>query len=156
MFPILKMLPLIDGAGYKLFDAKMLSLTDGARNKLFGANMLASPSSWRWGLFSEGRMVIKEGYFYHISNDYFRDANDPSLMSNYEGGGYRPHFLAVSDPSNPDIYWMVPVSSKYAKYKALHDRILFKYRRCTKIVLGKCDGRDAAYLVQNPSHCRLF
>ncbi len=35
-----KMLPLIDGAGYKLFDTKMLSLTDGARNKLFGTKML--------------------------------------------------------------------------------------------------------------------
>lgn len=34
------MLPLIDGAGYKLFDTKMLSLTDGARNKLFGTKML--------------------------------------------------------------------------------------------------------------------
>ena len=34
------MLPLIDGAGYKLFDTKMLSLTDGARNKLFGMKML--------------------------------------------------------------------------------------------------------------------
>lgn len=34
------MLPLIDGAGYKLFDMKMLSLTDGARNKLFGTKML--------------------------------------------------------------------------------------------------------------------
>ena len=36
----MKMLPLIDGAGYKLFDTKMLSLTDGARNKLFGTKMM--------------------------------------------------------------------------------------------------------------------
>ena len=35
----MKMLPLIDGAGYKLFDAKMFSLTDGASNKLFGTKM---------------------------------------------------------------------------------------------------------------------
>ncbi len=35
------MLPLIDGAGYKLFDMKMLSLTDCARNKLFGMKMLS-------------------------------------------------------------------------------------------------------------------
>jgi len=36
----MKMLPLIDGAGYKLFNTKMFSLTDGARNKLFGTKML--------------------------------------------------------------------------------------------------------------------
>ena len=35
-----KMLPLIDGAGYKLFNTKMFSLTDGASNKLFGMKML--------------------------------------------------------------------------------------------------------------------
>ncbi len=36
------MLPLIDGAEYKLFDTIMLSLTDGASNKLFGMKMLFS------------------------------------------------------------------------------------------------------------------
>ena len=70
-------------------------------------------------------------------------------MSNYEGGGYRPHYFAIKDTINPDIFWMVPVSSKYEKYKSLYERIVQKYHRCTKIVLGKCDGRDAAYLIQN-------
>ena len=39
-----KMLPLIDGAEYKLFDTIILSLTDGASNKLFGMKMFASSS----------------------------------------------------------------------------------------------------------------
>lgn len=67
-------------------------------------------------------------------------------MSNYENGGYRPHYFAIKDSGNPDIFWMVPVSSQYGKYKALHDKMAAKYRRCTKIVLGKCGGKDAAYL----------
>lgn len=94
-------------------------------------------------------MTITEGYFYHIRDEYFSAVNEKTLMSNYENGGYRPHYFAIRDASNPDIFWMVPVSSQYAKYKALHDKMVAKYRRCTKIVLGKCGGKDAAYLVQN-------
>ena len=94
----MKMLPLIDGAGYKLFDAKMFSLTDGARKKLFGKKMLTPSPSAEVGFF-HGRylMIISEGYFYHISDSYFELANEGTLMSNYENGGYRPHYLAIRD-----------------------------------------------------------
>lgn len=94
-------------------------------------------------------MNIKEGYFYHIKNDYFSTVKDHNLMSNYENGGYRPHFFAIHDTSTPDIFWMIPVSSQYEKYKTLHDTMIKKYNHCTKIVLGKCGGKDAAYLIQN-------
>lgn len=50
------MLPLIDGAGYKLFDAKMLSLTDGASNKLFGTKMLPH-------LYFEGEVFLLEAAY---------------------------------------------------------------------------------------------
>ena len=36
----MKMLPLIDGTVYKLFDTKMFPLTDGAEYKLFGTNII--------------------------------------------------------------------------------------------------------------------
>ena len=94
-------------------------------------------------------MIISEGYFYHIKDEYFTTAGESTLMSNYENGGYRPHYFAVRDFSNPDIFWMIPVSSQYNKYKALHDKMVAKFHRCTKIVLGKCGGKDAAYLIQN-------
>lgn len=144
------MLPLIDGAGYKLFDAKMFSLTDGARNKLFGTKMLA-PSPFAEVGFFHGRhlMIISEGYFYHISDSYFELANEDTLMSNYENGGYRPHYLAIRDSENADIFWMVPVSSRYSKFQGIYQKQVAKYGKCTKIVLGKCGGKDAAFLVQN-------
>lgn len=94
-------------------------------------------------------MILSEGYFYHIKNDYFSTVNEETLMSNHENGGYRPHYFAVKDSPISDIFWMIPVSSQYAKYKALHDKMIEKYKRCTKIVLGKCGGKDAAYLIQN-------
>ena len=65
------MLPLIDDAGYKLFDAKMLSLTDGARNKLFGKKMLPHLHYGGGAFFAEECMIISEGYFYHIKDRYF-------------------------------------------------------------------------------------
>lgn len=145
----MKMLPLIDGAGYKLFDTKMLSLTDGARNKLFGTKMLPHLLYGGEAFLTEVHMTIAEGYFYHIKNEYFSTVNENTLMSNYENGGYRPHYFTVRDSSNSDILWMVPVSSQFNKYKALHDKMIAKYHHCTKIVLGKCGGKDAAYLVQN-------
>jgi len=47
------MMPLIDGAGYKLFDTTMIPLTDGAGYKLFGTNMLPHLSA-EMGLFLGG------------------------------------------------------------------------------------------------------
>jgi len=94
-------------------------------------------------------MLISEGYFYHISDSFFQLVADDTLMSNYENGHYRPHFLAVKDSTNSDIFWMIPVSSRYAKFQCIHDKQVAKYGRCTKIVLGSCGGRDAAFLIQN-------
>ena len=94
-------------------------------------------------------MIIAEGFFYHVKDTYFVFADEPTLMSNYENGGYRPHFLAVKDIDNPDIFWMVPVSSRYTKYATEYEKQVKKYKRCTKIVLGKCGSTDAAFLVQN-------
>ena len=94
-------------------------------------------------------MVIQDGYFYHIADRFFSDVREPSLMSNKENGGYRPHYLAVRDERNPDIFWMVPVSSKYEKYKNFHDKQVAKYKKCTKVVLGRFAGTDHAFLVQN-------
>lgn len=94
-------------------------------------------------------MIIQEGYFYHISDEFFEEVDDSTLMSNKENGGYRPHYFAIRDIHNPDIFWMVPVSSKYEKYKAFYDSQIAKYKRCTKVVLGTFAGTDHAFLVQN-------
>ena len=93
--------------------------------------------------------MIQEGFFYHLSDLFFSEACDPSLMANKENGGYRPHFLAIRDERNKDIFWMVPVSSKYQKYKEFHDKQVAKYKKCTKVVLGKFAGAMHAFLIQN-------
>lgn len=94
-------------------------------------------------------MNIQSGFFYHIKDAFFEEVRDSALMANKEDGNYRPHFLAVQDCQNTNIYWMIPVSSKFEKYKKIYNHQAAKYKRCTKIVLGKCDGWDAAFLIQN-------
>ena len=142
------MLPLTEGAGYKLFGAKMLPLTEGAGYKLFGAKMLPHPFI-EMGLFLRCKMLVNEGYFYHIRDEFFSLVQDRYLMANKENGAYRPHYLAVQDSHYTDIYWMIPVSSKVQKFRALCEQQKRRYGVCTKIVLGECGGQDAAFLIQN-------
>ena len=94
-------------------------------------------------------MLIAEGYFYHIRDEFFSFVQDRYLMANKEDDAYRPHYLAVQDSKNAAIYWMIPVSSKINKFRALYEHQKKKYGTCTKIVLGECGGRDAAFLIQN-------
>ena len=57
-------------------------------------------------------MEIKQGYSYHIQDEFFDMIQDKYLMSNKEGGNYRPHFLAIQDSKNKNLYWMIPISSQ--------------------------------------------
>ena len=123
----MKMFLLIDGAEYKLFDAKMFSLTDGARNKLFGTKMFTPSPLRRWGFYIGDSQCL----FLKVT----------SIIS-------VTHFFNLH-PKNSAIFWMIPVSSRYAKFQCIYEKQVKKYGRCTKIVLGKCGGKDAAFLIQN-------
>ena len=79
-------------------------------------------------------MKIQSGFFYHIKDIFFEEANDPTLMSNKEYGNYRPHFLAIKDSQNPLIFWMVPISSKYDKYQKIYNQQILKYKKCTYLM----------------------
>ena len=93
-------------------------------------------------------MLYKEGYVYHIRDEYFEKVNDSMLMQNKENGTYRPTFYCLKD-ENTYLLWMVPLSSRVDKFRAIHDKQAKKYGRCLTIVLGKFDGKSAAFLLQN-------
>ncbi|MCM1283773.1 MAG: hypothetical protein NC180_08525 [Muribaculaceae bacterium] len=42
-------------------------------------------------------MDYREGYVYHIKDEYFMKVNDPNLMQNKENGNYRPTFYCMRD-----------------------------------------------------------
>ncbi|RJV94283.1 hypothetical protein DWW15_16440 [Subdoligranulum sp. AF14-43] len=61
----------------------------------------------------------------------------------------RPCFFAFPDARIPEIYWIVPISSKYEKYKRIEQDKIKKYGRCNTIRFGTVLGRSAAFLIQN-------
>lgn len=94
-------------------------------------------------------MNVSVGKSYHMKDSFFSLVNDDKLMSNKEGGKYRPHFFFFADPQVKGIYWAVPQSTKVAKYQALVRQKIAKYGRCNTIVIGNFGGQDNAFLIQN-------
>ena len=94
-------------------------------------------------------MEIKQGYSYHIKDEFFDMIQDKYLMSNKEGGNYRPHFLAIQDSKNNNLYWMIPISSQVEKYKVIIEKKKQRYGKCNTIIIGKFAGKDNAFLIQN-------
>lgn len=64
-------------------------------------------------------MEIRQGYSYHIKDEFFDRVQDKYLMSNKENENYRPHFYAIQDKKNQVLYWMIPISSQVEKYKSI-------------------------------------
>ena len=94
-------------------------------------------------------MEIRQGYSYHIKDEFFNLVNDRYLMSNKENENYRPHYYAIQDKKNPAIYWMIPISSQAGKYKEVIKKKKKKYGKCNTIVIGKFAGKENAFLIQN-------
>ena len=69
-------------------------------------------------------MEIRQGYSYHIKDEFFELAQDKYLMSNKEQGNYRPHYYAIQDKKK-------------------------RYGKCNTIVIGLFAGKENAFLIQN-------
>ena len=94
-------------------------------------------------------MKVQQGFSYHIKDDFFEVVKDKYIMSNKEGGNYRPHFYAVQDKKNVDLYWMIPISSQTEKYKGIIEKKKQRYGKCNTIIIGKFAGKENAFLIQN-------
>ncbi len=94
-------------------------------------------------------MDVSIGKSYHLKDTFFETVNDPYLMTNKEGGTYRPHFFFFADTKTPGIYWAVPQSSKTAKYQSILQQRIHKYGKCNTIIIGSFGGKTNAFLIQN-------
>ena len=94
-------------------------------------------------------MEIRQGYSYHIKDEFFDMVQDKYLMSNKENGNHRPHFYAIQDKKNQAHYWMIPISSQVQKYKVIIEKKKRKYGKCNTIIIGKFAGKENAFLIQN-------
>lgn len=92
---------------------------------------------------------MPEAQLYFLSDQYYRNFPDGKLMKDKDmmtGTSYnRPCFFAFSDPQIPDIYWIVPISSRYEKFKRIEQDKIKKYGRCNTIRFGTVLGRQAAF-----------
>jgi hypothetical protein len=98
----------------------------------------------------QSRMDI--GHFYFLSDSYFVDFPDLKLMRNKEdiaGQTHnRPCFYALQDAST-GLFWMIPCSSRIAKYRDVYSRKMLRYGRCDTIAFGEVLGHETAFLLQN-------
>lgn len=96
---------------------------------------------------------MEEAQFYFLSDQYYTDFPDNKLMKNKETTDGIPHnrpcFFAFRDSKHPEIYWIVPISSQYEKFKKIAEGKTKKYGHCNTIRFGTVLGRSTAFLIQN-------
>lgn len=101
------------------------------------------------------------GRFYFVKDEYF-EKFDPNqvLMRNKrsETGVFvgRPSFMGFPDKDNARIFWMIPISSKVDKFKAIVERKAQRRadkerppQECDTIRFGEVLGRGTVFLIQN-------
>lgn len=89
---------------------------------------------------------MQEHSFYIIKDEFFAEMNDPYLKGNKSAN--RPHYYCFKEEEN--IYWMIPLSSRIDKYKAIIAKQEAKGRRCNILHITKLDnGRESAFLIQD-------
>lgn len=96
-------------------------------------------------------MVIEDGKFYFIKDEFFNIFKDYKLMENKEKGTKRPCYFCFRDRREKEIIWFVPISTKYDKYKKIYDNKKLKVgnRPVYNFVFGNVLGKKAVFLIQN-------
>lgn len=84
------------------------------------------------------------GHFYFLNSTYYKDFPDPYLMQDLD----RPCFYAFKD-AKTGIYWMIPFSSRVAKFRGIYQNKVRKYGACDTIDFGEVLGYEKAFLIQN-------
>ncbi len=96
---------------------------------------------------------MSQAQLYFLSDQYYQDFPDDKLMQNKDiinGTPYsRPCFFAFKDTKIEDIYWIVPISSRFEKFKRIEQDKINKYGHCNTIRFGTVLGRNTAFLIQN-------
>lgn len=92
------------------------------------------------------------GHFYFLSDTYYEDVPSEGLMQNKEPINGVPHgrpcFYAFFDEVT-HLFWLIPISSRVEKYKAIYQHKLQRYGKCDTIIFGEVLGREKAFLLQN-------
>lgn len=94
-----------------------------------------------------------QAQLYFLSDQYYQDFPDDKLMKNKDIINGTPHnrpcFFAFEDFKIAGIYWIVPISSRFEKFKRIEQEKIKKYGHCNTIRFGMVLGRNTAFLIQN-------
>lgn len=96
-------------------------------------------------------MIIEEGKFYFIRDEFFDKFKNYRLMTNKEDKTKRPCYFCFRDRKNKEIIWFVPISTKYDKYKKIYEDKKLKVgnKPVYNFVFGNVLGKKAVFLIQN-------
>ena len=94
-------------------------------------------------------MLIEDGKFYFIKDEFFEIFKEYNLMENKESGTKRPCYFCFRDKFNKEIIWFVPISTKYEKYEKIYEYKKQKQHRVYNFVFGNVLGKKAVFLIQN-------
>lgn len=90
---------------------------------------------------------VKKHGFYLIKDSFFEDMKDPYLKGNKAGN--RPHYYCLKE-IHSDIYWMIPLSSRVEKYKAIIAKRQKAHRPCDILHIVKLDNnKESVFLIQD-------
>lgn len=97
---------------------------------------------------------MKSGYFYFLTDEYFKKFDDKDLKPNKErdadGQHGRPCYYAFKEKDS-EIMWMIPISSKLEKYERIYNEKVKKFKNYDGIIFGYVMGKKKAFLIQNMS-----
>ena len=94
-------------------------------------------------------MIIEDGKFYFIKDEFFEIFKEYKLMENKESGNKRPCYFCFRDKYDENIIWFVPISTKYEKYQKIYEQKSKKQKRVYNFVFGEVVGKKAVFLIQN-------
>lgn len=96
---------------------------------------------------------MTKNVFYFLTDDYCNKFKNKGVMSNKESVDNnlhrRPCYYLTEDPYNDNLYWMIPISSKFDKYFKIFQEKNKKYKNYDGLEFGFVQGRKAVFLIQN-------
>lgn len=87
-------------------------------------------------------MDVKENGLYILSDSYFEKFNTGRMMDNKKEN--RPHFFSLQIGG---ILWMIPISSKVEKYRAVIEKSEAAGKKTLFYHIGIISGHESAFLI---------
>lgn len=84
-----------------------------------------------------------------VDDAFFDLVKDPYLKINKGLGRARPHYFALPDRFNENIYWVVPLTSKVGKFDKIFNKKLQKGHSTDGLRKVKVRGQDRYLLFQD-------